>query len=198
MFAILLIMAAKNVPALPENWKLKWVLPLIILLILYWVPWQASGAAGLLPGKIVSIHDNQCTNVGKIKFIRNIKVNAKIFFLEGGGSPEPYIQHFKYVDKHSKDIPFNQYIERERINMIEVNKGLTNDPRFISDKAFNRFISGLPGNGWLKIKIPGCGGYLAVKRDILDSSTLILATDEHGQTRIKKEEFNKIKDKTKK
>ena len=49
LFAILLIMAAKNVPAIPEKLKFKWVLPLIILPVLYWVPWQASGASGLLP-----------------------------------------------------------------------------------------------------------------------------------------------------
>lgn len=166
MFAILLITAAKNVPAIPENWKFKWVLPLIILFVLYWVPWQASGAAGLLPGKIVSIHHNQCTNLGKIKFTRNIKANIKMVFLGSGGSMGPYIPNFKYVDKHSKDIPFNRYIERENINMIEVNRGLTNDPRFISDEEFNRFISGIPGNGWFKITIPRCGGYLAVKKDI--------------------------------
>jgi hypothetical protein len=167
MFAILLITAAKNVPAIPESWKLKWALPLIILLVLYWVPWQASGAAGLLPGKIVSIHHNQCTNLGKIKFTRNIKTSAKKVFLGSGGSMEPYIPDFKYIDKHSKNIPFNRYIERENINMIEVNIGLTNDPRFISDEEFNRFISGIPGNGWIKIKIPRCRGYLAVKEDIL-------------------------------
>jgi hypothetical protein len=51
--------------------------------------------------------------------------------------------------------------------MIEVNRGLTNAPRFTADKEFNAFISGIPGNGWLKIKIPRCGGYLAVKKDIL-------------------------------
>jgi hypothetical protein len=168
LFAILLITAAKNVPAIPGNWKFKWVLPLIILFVLYWVPWQASGASGLLPGKIVSIHNKTCTNVGKIKFIRNIKVNSKIVFLGGGGSMEPYIHNFKYVDKQSKDISFNQYVERENINMIEVHKGLTNHPRFISDEEFKRFIHGIPGNNWLKIKIPRCGGYLAVKKDILD------------------------------
>jgi len=168
MFAILLITAAKNVPVIPGDWKFKWVLPLIILLVLYWAPWQASGASGLLPGKIVSIHNKKCTNVGKIKFIRNIKANSKIVFLGSGGSMEPYIHHFKFVDKHSKNIPFNQYIERESINMIGVNKGLTNDPRFISDKDFNIFISRIPGNGWLKIKVPRCTGFLAVKKDILD------------------------------
>jgi hypothetical protein len=168
MFAILLITAAMNVPAIPGNWKFKWILPLIILLVLYWVPWQASGDSGLLPGKIVSIHHNQCTNLGKIKFTRNIKTNAKIVFLGSGGSMEPYIPNFKYIDKHSKDIPFNRYVERENINMIEVNNSLTNDPRFISDKDFNIFISGIPGNDWLKIKIPRCKGYLAVKRNILD------------------------------
>lgn len=167
IFAILLITAAMNVPTMPGNWKFKWVLPLIILLVLYWVPWQASGAFGLLPGKIVSIHHNQCTNVGKIKFIRNIKVKSTIVFLGGGGSMGPYIHNFKYVDLHSKNIPFNRYIDRENINMIEVNNGLTNDPRFISDEEFKRFLSGIPGNGWIKINIPRCNGYLAVKEDIL-------------------------------
>jgi hypothetical protein len=95
LFAILLIMAAKNVPAIPENWKFKWVLPLFILFVLYWVPWQASGASGLLPGKIVSLHHHNCTNLEKIKFLRNIKANTKIVFLGGGGSMEPYIHNFK-------------------------------------------------------------------------------------------------------
>jgi hypothetical protein len=167
LFAILLITAAKNVPAIPGNWKFKWALPLIILFVLYWVPWQVSGASGFLPGKIVSIHHNQCTNLVKIKFTRNIKVNSKIVFLGSGGSMEPYIHNFKHIDKRSKDIPFNRYIERENINMMEVNKGLTHDPRFISDEEFSVFISGIPGNGWIKIKIPRCNGYLAVKEDIL-------------------------------
>lgn len=168
MFAILLITAAMNVPSIPENLKFKWFLPLIILFLLYWVPWQASGASGLLPGKIVSIHDSKCTNVVKIKFIRNIKVKSTIYLLGSSGSMEPYIPNFKYVDKHTKDIPFDQYKERENINMIEVNKGLTHDPRFISDEEFKVFISKIPGNGWLKINIPHCSGYLAVKREILD------------------------------
>lgn len=167
LFAVLSIMAAKNVPAIPGNWKFKWVLPLIMLLVSYWVPWQASGASGLLPGKIMSLHHNKCTNLGKIKFTRNIKANSKIVFLGGGGSMEPYIHNFKYINKQSKNIPFDQFVQRENINMIEVNRGLTNAPHFISDKEFNAFISGIPGNGWSKIKIPRCAGYLAVKKDIL-------------------------------
>lgn len=168
LFAVLLIMAVKNLPAIPGDWKFKWILPLVILFVFYWVPWQATGVPGLFPGRIVSIHTKKCTHVGKIKFIRNIQVSAAIFYLGSGGSMEPYIHNFKYVDKHSKNVPFNQYIEREKINMIEVNKGLTHDPRFISDEEFKDFISGIPGNNWLKIKIPGCWGYLAVKKSLLE------------------------------
>lgn len=168
LFAILLTAAAKNVPAVPGNWKFKWVQPLIILFVLYWVPWPASGAPGLLPGKIVSIHDKTCTNAGKIRFIRNIKVKSPMVFLGYTGGMEPYIDDFQYVDKQGKNVSFNEFIQREKINMMIVDNGLLKDPRFISDDEFKDFIARIPDNNWLKIKIPGCGGYLAVNEDILD------------------------------
>lgn len=167
LFAVLLIIAAKNVPAIPENWKFKWILPILVFFILYWTPWQVSGNSGFLPGKIESLHHKTCTNLKKIEFIRNIKVNSPILFL-GSINMEPYIHNCKFVDKQTKNILFNEYIEREHINMIDVNNGLTNDPRFISDEEFKNFITGIPGSDWTKFKIPGCGGYVAVKKSLLE------------------------------
>jgi hypothetical protein len=167
LFAILLVLAAVNVPAIPVKWRFRWGLPLLMVLVLYWIPWQATGGFGVLPGEVESIHHKKCTNLGKIKFIRNLKVNTDIFYLGGSGSMEPYIDNFKYVDKRWKNVPFNRYLEVENINMIEVNNSLTGDPKFIADKQFKVFISEIPGNDWLKMKMPRCNGYLAVKKEIL-------------------------------
>ena len=89
-------------------------------------------------------------------------------FLGYTGGIEPYIDDFQYVDKQGKNVSFNEFIQREKINMMIVDNGLLKDPRFISDDEFKDFIARIPDNNWLKIKIPGCGGYLAVNEDILD------------------------------
>ncbi|UCH94210.1 MAG: hypothetical protein JSV88_28610 [Candidatus Aminicenantes bacterium] len=167
LFAIILTAAAKSVPKIPEGPKSRWFMPLIVLFIIFWVPWQAGGSYRLLPRNIMNIHHKICTNVKRIRFIRNIKVKSTIVFLGYGGSMEPYINHFQYVDKNEKNVPFNEFIQREKINMMIVDNGLLKDPRFISDDEFKDFISKIPDNNWLKMEIPHCAGYLAVKRDIL-------------------------------
>jgi len=139
-----------------------------VLLIFFLVPWQANGSYRLFPGKITGIHNKTCINVKKIRFIKNIKVKAPVVFLGYAGGIGPYIDDSQYVDKQRKNVSFNEFIRREKINMMIVDNGLLTDPRFISDKEFKGFIPGIPGNNWVKMEIPHCGEYLAVKKEILE------------------------------
>jgi hypothetical protein len=168
LFAVILTAAAISLPGIPEGPKSGWLMHLIVLFIFFLVPWQANGSYRLFPGNITSIHNKTCTNVKKIRFTRNIKVKAPMVFLGYTGSIGPYLNDCQYVDKSEKKVSFNEFIQREKINIMIVDNGLLTDPRFISDNEFKDFISGIPGNNWLKIKIPGCGGYLAVKKEIPD------------------------------
>lgn len=168
LFAVLLIMAAKNLPVFPDKSKLRWVPYLIILFVLYWVPWQASGSSGLFPRHIKSIHNKRCSNLNKIKFIRNIKVKSKIVFLGYGGNMDPYINNFEQLKSHRKNVPFNEYIEREKVNMIMVDSDLIKDPRFKSDDEFKSFISKVPGNNWVRVAMPGCEASLFSRKEILE------------------------------
>ncbi len=166
VYAILILIAAKNAPRIQVDSKIAWVQYAAILFIFYWIPWHATGAVGLNPGHVESIHNKTCTNVGKIKFIRSMQGENPIVYLGYGGSIEPYVKNLKYVDKHSKDVPFNEFIQREGIDMIQVDQGMLKDPRFAADREFLEFTAKIPGNDWQRVEMPHCAGYMAVKRKI--------------------------------
>jgi hypothetical protein len=171
LFAVLLIAMAKNVPAHPMlerpvlN-KFRWVPYVMILFILYWVPWRASGQREFWPGNIKDIRHG-CSNLSKLTFIKNLKVKSKIVFLGTGGSMEAYIDNFEHVFEFSKKAPFHTFVQQNGINMILVDKKLRKDTRFKDDEAFKDFITGIPDDTWTKIEIPSCRDYLAVKKEIL-------------------------------
>ncbi len=166
LFGILSIMAVKNLPGVPGTPWIRGISYMLLLLILYGVHWLASGNIGIFPGKVKSIHDNKCTNVAKIRSIRDVQVKPGIVFLGYGGSMKAYIDNYQYVDINSKDVPFNEFIQREKINMIQVDNVMIKNPRLADDQEFMDFIAKIPNNAWEKKGISHCGGCLAVKRDI--------------------------------
>ncbi len=171
LFAVVLVLVAKNLPAIPANAvlrKFKWAPYVIILFILIAVPWRAGKNRGLLPHPVRGIKD-RCSNLMKISFIKDLKVNSRIVLLGVGGSMGPYIDNFQHVSEYDKDSPFNSFVEQRKINIIMVDNLLKRDTRFTTDNEFKEFLAGVPNDTWTKIDMRKCRAYLVIKKDLLQN-----------------------------
>jgi len=190
LFAVVLVLAAKNLPSSKVfggpgtffqkgPWppganskvntflrKFKWAPYVLILLILLAVPWRAGKNRGLMPQPVRDLK-NGCSNRMKISFIKDLKVNSRIVFLGAGGSMKPYIDNFRHVPEYQKDVPFNAFLEQEKIDMILIDNRLKRDTRFENDNEFKEFLAGVPNQTWTRMDMGKCRIYLLVKKDLL-------------------------------
>ncbi|MCP4151039.1 MAG: hypothetical protein GY757_25065 [bacterium] len=169
LFVVGLVLAAKHLPEIPKKPKYHRLSFVLILLIVYWVPWRATATNGLLPGDIKS-SKKKCTNLMKLQNIKKIAVKSGITYLGSGGSMEPYINNFQYVKMTQKKEPFNEFLQQHKINMVYINGAMRRYGRYKTDAQFKQFINGVPNENWAKFKIRPCEGFLAVKKEILQKT----------------------------
>jgi hypothetical protein len=140
----------------------------IIIFIVVIVPWRAGKNRGLIPHPVHGIKD-RCSNLMKISFIKELKRNDKIIFLAAGGSMNPYIDNFRHVAESNKNVPFNSFLENEKINMILIDNRLKRDTRFENDTEFKTFLDTVPNQTWERIDLGKCRIYLLVKKGLLEN-----------------------------
>ncbi|MGE5340251.1 MAG: hypothetical protein ACM3SY_02110 [Candidatus Omnitrophota bacterium] len=139
----------------------------IVLVVLLWIPWKASGSFGILPKKI----EKSCSYITRVLTIRGIGVQGDVHLLEsfmpeniqGGNYLELYLSdqsdHSYRVHHFFKKASFDEFMKATEINMVYVDKTLLKRWPLVSDL-------GRTGN-WTRINGSGCGEYVWVRSELL-------------------------------
>jgi hypothetical protein len=149
--------------------------PAAVLILLFFIPWRASGTHGLLPGPFTNI----CSNLKRVQIMKSVPVSTEVRFL--GTQSQEWLSHwpfkryaragsqFTYHFFQLETSTFNatEWINEKEINMILVDRKMLKDKQLRADPLFNALVENPAAKGWTKVDIPLCAEYLLVKNDIL-------------------------------
>jgi hypothetical protein len=151
--------------------------PVVLLIVVFFIPWRVSGNHGLLPGPFI----NKCSNLKRLQVIKTVQVSSNVRFL-GTESKEwlthwpfrkfaaacsDYTYHFFQLEPSTFNM--DEWINDKNINMILVNRKMLKDEQLRADILFNDLVKSPGDKGWTKIDIPRCPEFLLVKNDILSA-----------------------------
>lgn len=188
-FALIYLLLIKNLPHVPPVPKYSVVIALlVVLLLVYFIPWRASRTHGLHPGTFTNI----CSHLKQLLLIKKVPVHSDVYFL--GTLTREWETHRsfrKYVEINSPSLytytfhqlelspyekretgDFEKLINEKNINMILVDKKLLKNKQLESNPVFRDLIIDYTCKNWTKFEIPYCSDYLLVKNDILSKRSL--------------------------
>jgi hypothetical protein len=194
-FALIYLLLIKNLPHVPPVPKYGVVISLLVVLFLvYFIPWRASRTHGLLPGTFTHI----CSHLKQLLLIKKVPVHSDVYFLGTLtrewethrsfrkyieiNSPSSSLYTYTYTfhqlerspspDKTRETGDFEKLINEKNINMILVDKKLLKNKQLESNPVFRDLIMDYNGKNWTKFEIPYCSDYLLVKNDILSKRSM--------------------------
>jgi len=120
------------------------------------VPYRADTA---------SIHESQCTAVHTINSINNLNFNDRINFLAAGPGISAYIEkNWNIVKDYTIDGPLENFIGKDKINLILVDVFLLDHPVLITEKSLETILK---DSNFVKVIIPGCRSFLLAEKNLL-------------------------------
>ncbi|MBK8983708.1 MAG: hypothetical protein IPM38_15665 [Ignavibacteria bacterium] len=113
----------------------------------------------------VSIHESRCTAVHTIKSINNLNFNDSINFLAAGPGISAYIEkNWNIVKDYTIDGPLENFIGKDKINLILVDNFLLDHPSLISEKGLESILN---DSNFVKLNIPHCTSFLLAEKNLL-------------------------------
>jgi hypothetical protein len=170
-FLIIFPMVIRNMPLfigkkIPIRYVDFVVKAAIMVLILVWIPWKATGSTRILP----HTPKESCSYLQRVLMLRKINVRSDVNILQMFLPQKFCFEYFKmYMEDGSgysyrvfepdKKIPIDEYIITNKINMIYV------------DEKFQNLLKHVQGStevqgNWGRVDIPGCGEFVLVNSSL--------------------------------
>lgn len=145
------------------RYKAKFSFPiktiLVASILIYVTPWRLSGKSGLtIPEGQAGIHGKDlCTSVDNLNFLNHLNFeNREMVLLSNLGFISTFLPKDMRVYHHfDKNSNFDEFILRNKINLVWINSALLNDLNFRNDSEFKKLVIG-KSKGWKRMNIPNC------------------------------------------
>jgi len=167
LYAVIYIAAIKNFPVLfcfPGKYKyIRAAITVVVLVaIVYVIPYKAAGRMGFLPGKI----REKCSYIRRTMVLKQVPVKGDVRLLALFLRESFQYENLKMFLEHrssnsyswfrmSKVDSIEEYIRRNSINMIYVDSNLEAVNGTVSE-----FLSHVDETQWKKYPVNGCKEYL--------------------------------------
>lgn len=102
--------------------------------------------------------------------IKSLGIQERVNMLEMAGGYAWYLPaNYSFVIASRKDGPFNQYILKQKVNMILVTRPMLLSSKYSGDPEFLDFLKRFQEEGFVQIDIPVAGTQLYVKKSLMPS-----------------------------
>ena len=107
-------------------------------------------------------------NLHTIQFIRSLHITRQVNLLEGEGGFNVYLGNkYNRIAEFSKYGAFNNFMTKNKINMIVYSKNLYHDIRFRNDNEWLSFMHNYTHYGFDRMAIPNTDRLLYVEKNLL-------------------------------